>query len=226
MTRIRVAVVVGEHLTRAGIVALLSAEPDFQVVADSADLPTALAQWSSRQPDVVLLDCHLVGPDRPGLATVTGHLSRSVPGSRVVLMGSACADRSLDAAVGAVAAGYVARSWPPQAFFAALRQAVDRSERAPLQSATVVDAAAPVPLRIAAAVDDLTPREREVIRLVCQGLNNRQISCLLQISPNTVKIHLRNILAKLHLANRVQVAALVHPYPSWPDWPQAAYGDA
>ena len=149
-------------------------------------------------------------PGTDGLQA-TRHLTGALPATRVVMLTVSEEDKDLFEAIKGGAQGYLLKSVEPEKLCALLRD-VFRGE-APLSPATAAKilkfarrAARPAPGA------DLTDREKDVLALVASGLTNKEIGARLQIAENTVKNHLKNILGKLHLANRVQAAtfALQH----------------
>jgi len=199
----RVLIADDNTLARQGIAAVVAGEPDFAVVgeADDGDIAVRLAQQV--QPDLVLMDINM--PRCDGLVA-TRLLKRTLPQVTVVIL--TVSDDALDLfeAIKAGAQGYLLKNLEPETWVAYLR-GVMRGET-PIDRALArrilqeFHPPAPVP----AGATQLTPREEEVLRLVAGGASNREIALALRISENTVKNHIKNILEKLHLKNRVQLA--------------------
>ena len=206
-SRLRILVVDDLALFRQGVVSLLSGQPDFEVVGEAANGLDALAQARDARPDLVLMDISM--PEIDGLEA-TRRITRELPQVGVVILSVADDDQSLFEGLKAGAHGYLLKTIEPRAFLNTLRQ-VARGE-APIsrgmatrligEFARQAQRAAPAP----APGSGLSEREKEVLELVAQGKSNKEIAAALSIADNTVKNHLKNILEKLHLANRVQAA--------------------
>jgi two-component system, NarL family, nitrate/nitrite response regulator NarL len=154
------------------------------------------------------MDIHMPGVN--GLEA-TRQITNAIPATRVVMLTISEEDKDLFEAIKCGAHGYLSKKVEPEKL-RELIEGVFRGE-APLSGAT----AAKILKEFAAqaskdsettAVSDLTPREKEVLQLLAAGLTNKEIGIRLDIAENTVKNHLKNILAKLHLQNRVQAATL------------------
>jgi DNA-binding NarL/FixJ family response regulator len=199
---------VDDHtLFRKGVASLLQT-PGFAVVGEAADGAEAIRQASSLRPDLVLMDLHMPGTD--GLHA-TREITRILPETRVVILTVSEDDRDVFDAIKSGAHGYLLKTVAP-AELRELLTGVFRGE-APVSRATAAkilkqfrgrEHAVPD----TAPTDALTPREHDVLDLLATGLTNKEIGVRLDIAENTVKNHLKNILAKLHLHNRVQAATL------------------
>jgi NarL family two-component system response regulator LiaR len=199
---IRVLVVDDHKVVRQGLRLLLDPEDDIEVVAECADGAAALRAVHALQPAVVLLDLFMDGQD--GLS-VLAQIKRDRPGTEVLMLTSSEADEHLLAAIRAGALAYLPKS-------AGVDQVV-ASVRAAARGESLLDP------RIAARlvrevretgthgpVDQLSPRELDVLRVLARGRPNRYIAKTLAISEDTVKAHVSSILAKLGLADRTQAA--------------------
>jgi DNA-binding NarL/FixJ family response regulator len=207
MEPIRVLLVDDHALFRKGLAGLLEREKGFTVVGEAGDGAEAIRKAEALRPDLVLMDVHMPGTD--GLQA-TRHLARTLPATRIVMLTVSEEDRDLFEAIKCGAQGYLLKSVEPEKLFALLR-GVFRGE-APLSPVTAArilrqfSGRGPQPAAASPGADDLTPREKEVLALLVPGLTNKEIGARLGIAENTVKNHLKGILAKLHLANRVQAA--------------------
>ncbi|GAA4736062.1 response regulator [Phytohabitans rumicis] len=213
---IRVLVADDQAIVRAGIAAVLAAEPDIEVVGQSADGAAAVAQVRALRPDVAVLDIRMPGLD--GL-TATARIIAEVPATRVVVLTTFGLDEYVFAALRAGAAGFVLKDADPERVVDAVRVVAGGDALLdPGVTRRLIDrfAAGPGPgdaERLAA----LTPRETDVLRQVARGLSNVEVAGALGISPATVKDHVAVILGKLGVRDRVQAtiaayeAGLIRP---------------
>ena len=197
---IRVLVVDDQAIVRKGICALLAEVDDIEVIGEASDGKEAIAQAAALKPDVVLMD--LVMPGVDGI-DATRHITHEL-GFKVLVLTSFVGDDQVFPAIKAGALGYLLKDSMPADLLHAIRQ-VQRGEpslhptiaRKVLYEMQQPASQPPTP-------DPLTDRELEVLRLVAQGISNREIAEALVVTEATVRSHVSNILSKLHLANRVQ----------------------
>jgi NarL family two-component system response regulator LiaR len=215
---IRVLLVDDHAVLRKGIRAVLSTEPDMEVVGEASDGEDALAQAAALQPDVILMD--LVMPKMDGTEATRRVTSRQ-PGVRVLVLTSFVAHDMVFPAIKAGALGYVLKDTGPDDLVRAIRQ-VHRGERTlePDIARKVLFELAQPPKQ-PPTPDPLTSRELDVLRLIAQGRSNREIAEDLVLAEKTVRTHVSNILGKLHLASRTQAAlyALKEGFASLADVP-------
>jgi DNA-binding NarL/FixJ family response regulator len=199
MEKIRVLLADDHALFRRGLASLLMPQDDLEVVGEASTGDEAIERARELMPDVILMDVRMPGMN--GLEA-TRRLSEEMPYVKIVILTVSEDEEDLFAALKGGAQGYLLKNIDPDDLIACIHQ-VQRGE-APLAPAMATkilrefSAAAPRP------GPSLTHREREVLELVARGDANKEIARHLQISENTVKNHLRNILEKLHLQNRVQ----------------------
>lgn len=207
MDIVRVMLVDDHALFRKGLASLLREEPEFEVVGEASDGREALELACELMPDVILMDIYM--PRCDGLEAT--HLIKArLPYVRIVMLTISERDHNLFEALKAGALGYLVKKIEPKEFYAMLRLAArGEAPLTPTMAAKVVGEFGRVAREGEAGQprEDLTFREREVLELVARGATNKEIAAALHISENTVRNHLRNILEKLHLQNRVQVAA-------------------
>jgi two-component system nitrate/nitrite response regulator NarL len=206
---IRILVVDDHTLFRRGLTALLSREAEFQVVGDAADAGEAQRRAQALQPDLILLDNHLPGVN--GVDALPA-LREAAPRARVLMLTISEDERDLAAALRGGACGYLLKTMEGDALAAAIRRAMkgesviaeDMTGKlvAAFQAATAPapEAAPPTP------GEALSPREREIVRLIARGASNKEIGRELGIAETTVKIHVQHLLRKLGLSSRVQAA--------------------
>jgi DNA-binding NarL/FixJ family response regulator len=207
MEPLRILLVDDHVLFRKGLESLLAPRQDMEVVGEAGDGLEAIARAQETVPDVILMDIHM--PECDGLEAVRV-IKREMPHVHIVMLTVSEDDRDLFAAIKNGAEGYLLKNLEPYQLFDML-EGVRRGE-APVSGAMAAkilqefrqpdQTMAPKP----EARDELTPREIEVLEQVVKGATNKEIAEALVITENTVKIHLRNILEKLHLQNRIQAA--------------------
>jgi len=208
MKNIRLLLADDHHLFRKGLASLLEKESGFEVVAEADDGADAIRKAQAIKPDLVLMDIHMPGVN--GLEA-TRQITRTLPGTRIVILTISEDDEHLFEAIKCGAHGYLSKKVEPEKF-RELLVSVFRGEAA-LSGLTAAKILKEFAARASkhsepTPVDDLTEREKEVLQLLAAGLTNKEIGAKLDIAENTVKNHLKNILGKLHLQNRVQAAAL------------------
>jgi DNA-binding NarL/FixJ family response regulator len=188
MAPIRLLIVDNHTLFRQGLVSLLQSEPGLQVIGEAAGGEEALKLAQELQPDVVLMDVKMPGMDG---VEATRRLLEVMPHTRVLMLTVSEEEENLFAAIQAGARGYILKNADADEVMTfRLLQAL-RSGGAPIPSSEL----------------PLTSREQDVFQLLVQGASNRQIAESLMITENTVKTHVRNILEKLELHSRTEVAA-------------------
>jgi NarL family two-component system response regulator LiaR len=200
--RIRVLVVDDHAMVRRGLAAFLKAFDDLELAGEAASGQAALELCVQLQPDVVLMD--MVMPDMDG-AAVTRLLRRQSPSIQVIALTSFMDEILVQSALHAGAIGYLLKDVSADALAQAIRDAhAGRGTLAPEAAQALVHAASqPPPPGL-----DLTERERDVLALMVEGLNNTQIAARLTVSPSTVKSHVSNILSKLGVASRTEAVTL------------------
>lgn len=207
MEPLRILLVDDHVLFRKGIAALLAARQDMDVVGEAGDGLEAIAQARETVPDVILMDIHM--PECEGLEALK-IIKREMPHVHVIMLTVSDDDSDLFAAIKNGAEGYLLKNLEPYQLFDML-EGVRRGE-APVSGAMAAKILQEFrqpnqsPARKPEVRDELTPREIEILERVVEGATNKGIAEVLVITENTVKIHLRNILEKLHLQNRIQAA--------------------
>jgi DNA-binding NarL/FixJ family response regulator len=187
------------------VASLLAAERDFEVIGEATNGLQALEMARELMPDVILMDISM--PVIDGLEA-TRRIKAEIPYVRIVILTASDGDRTLFEAVKSGAQGYLLKNIDPKALYGTLRGVmrgeapVSRLMAARLLEEFAREAHDPVPT----PASELTSRERGVLEHVALGLSNKEIATALAIAENTVKNHLKNILEKLHLENRVQAA--------------------
>ncbi|MDC0773907.1 response regulator [Streptomyces sp. HD] len=214
---IRVIVAENERVVRFGVTVLLNAEPDIDVVAEADDGAQAIDQARHLQPDVVLMDIRMPGTDgieatrQVTADTFTQDADRTV---KVLALTTFNDDEALYAVLRAGASGFLLKHTAPSDLVSAVRAiAAGNGWLDPAVTKTLVTefATRADPLRrTPTELDQLTPREHDVLLAVARGLSNAEIAAELHISEGTVKTHLGRVLTKLGLRDRAQ--AIVAAY--------------
>lgn len=201
---IRVLVVDDHTMVRTGLATMLAADGDIEVVAQAADGASAIDQASLHNPDVVLMDLSM--PVMDGV-DATRALRAARSGVRVVVLTSFSDRARVHRALEAGAIGYQLKDAEPAVLREAVRAAA--AGNVPLDSRV---AGALLPTE-SAAVDPLSRREREVLRLVADGLANKQIARALGITERTVKAHLGNAYRQIGVTDRTSAAMWMRDHP-------------
>jgi two-component system NarL family response regulator len=204
--RIRVLIADDHELFRRGLGLALEDEPDIELVGEAADGSEAVERAAELEPDVVLMDVRMPGAD--GIEA-TQRIRTSFTRVKVVMLTSSEDESDLFAAVCAGANGYLLKDGTIDEIADTVR-AVARGQSvvAPVMASKLLAEFAVMSRRIEdqTGAPRLTEREIEVLRLVAQGMSNKEIAADLVISQNTVKNHVRNILDKLQLRSRTEAA--------------------
>ena len=199
MSAITVALVDDHRVVRRGLRSLIESFADLRVVGEASSAEEALEALADWQPDVLILDLLLPG-GMDGIAALD-QVRRVAPHTRVVVLTSYTDEARVIAALRAGAIGYVRKDADPDLLPLAIRAAArGQSMLDPAIASAVLKDLSAQP------GDDLTQREREVLRELARGKTNRAIAAALVIGEETVKTHVGSILAKLHLAHRTQAA--------------------
>ena len=207
MTRILLAD--DQALVRGGFRLILDAEPDLEVVAEAADGSEAVELAAVARPDVALLDIRMPGLD--GIEA-TRRLVAGQPETRVLILTTFDLDEYVVEAFRAGASGFLLKTSPPHQLVAAVRTVREGDALlAPASTRRLIQQAARPPA-VRPALEELTAREHEVLRLLARGLANSEIASELVVEPSTIKSHVASILAKLDLRDRVH--AVVFAYES------------
>jgi DNA-binding NarL/FixJ family response regulator len=210
---VRVLLVDDDDLMRAGLKAVLSSDANVEVVGEAESGRAAVESVRTAQPDVVLMDVRM--PDLDGIAATREVLAVS-PRVKVVILTTFEQDDYIFGALNAGASGFLLKRTPPEELLAAIQTvAGGDSLLSPSVTRTVIDRMArqPTPeIGSSALLEELTPRERDVLELLARGLANAEIARELVIEESTVKTHVKRILAKLGLRDRIQ--AVIFAYES------------
>jgi two-component system, NarL family, response regulator len=193
----RVLVADDHPVVRAGLIALIGQQADLEVTAEAENGERAIALYREHQPDVVLMDLRM--PVLGGVEAIRS-ITTEFPGARILALSTYEGDGDIRRALEAGACGYLLKDMLLTDVLTAIR-AVRRGERV-------------IPLHVAAQLTKhsersrLTERELEVLQLVARGLSNKQVADVIGRTEETVKIHLKNIYAKMGVADRTEAVTL------------------
>ena len=206
---IRALIVDDQSMVRAGFRMLLSGEADIEVVAEASNGLEAVAKAARFRPTVILMDIRM--PELDGLEA-TRRILAADDAARILILTTFDLDEYIYEALSAGASGFVLKDDPPEQLIAAVRTvAAGDALLSPTVTKRVIEqftrSPRPAPPK---GVDELTAREREILRLIVAGLSNAEIGSELYISDTTVKTHVTPILQKLDLRDRVQAVVLAY----------------
>jgi DNA-binding NarL/FixJ family response regulator len=196
-TKIRILVAEDHFVVRMGLTALVNTEPDLEVVGEAVDGAQAVAAFDKHKPDLVLMDLRM--PVKDGVRA-TAEIKAKHPNARVLMLTTFDGDTDIHRAMEAGAQGYVLKNTTGDKLIPALRAVAAGQKWIPKEIAT----------RLASRnlFEDLTPRELQVLEQMAKGLANKEIADVLKITGHTVKDHLKNILGKLHVADRTEAVTV------------------
>jgi DNA-binding NarL/FixJ family response regulator len=207
---ITVALIEDNRLVREGITALLNQWPDLEVVFTNES--TDVSKLATAQPQVVLLD---IGLRKGDSLRIAEQVRSDFPDAKVIVMDLLPVHEDIAEFVNAGVSGFIMKDATLEDLVSAIRTVASGAKVLPpamissLFSQIARDAITRAPDRALEAVR-MTPRERQVINLIAEGLSNKEIAARLNIATHTVKSHVRNVMEKLTLHTRLQIAAYAH----------------
>ncbi|MDJ0616961.1 MAG: response regulator transcription factor [Calothrix sp. MO_192.B10] len=210
--KIRVLLVDDQSIIREGLGSLLRSKPDIEIVGEAENGQIAVEKAIALQPDVVLMDVRM--PVMDGVAAIRS-LRQKNPNIKVLVLTTFDDDEYITQAMRFGAKGYLLKDTPSAELAEAIR-AVHKgyTQMGPGLFEKVMLAPPTAEPEPSPEFEQLTPREKEVLQLIAQGLNNREIAKALYISERTVKNHVNSILGRLNLRDRTQAAIFASRLPS------------
>ncbi len=200
---IKILIADDHPLIRQGLRVVIETQPDLELVGEASDGEQAVRQALALHPDIVIMDLQM--PVKDGLAA-TREIAQADPHAQILVLTSFPDDDNVYAAIKAGAMGFLLKDSSAEYLLDAIRT-VHRGESVLHPTiARKLMREIKQPPKLPPTTDPLTPREVEVLGCLAQGMANRQIADELSVSVRTVSTHVRNILDKLHLANRTQAA--------------------
>jgi DNA-binding NarL/FixJ family response regulator len=201
----RVLIAEDDHLMRAGLIELLTVDPTIEVVGQASTGREAVAAARRLHPDVILMDVRM--PDMDGI-TATRELVHAAPQVKVLILTTFEQDDYIFGALRAGASGFLLKRTRPEDLIAAVHTIADgESLLSPSVTRRVIDRLAQQPLPELtnnALLAQLTSRERDVLNLLARGMSNREIAAALAVEESTIRTHVKRVLAKLRLRDRIQ----------------------
>ena len=210
MTAIGVLLADDQPLVRAGLRRIIEADTTLEVVAEAGDGQRAVDETLSSRPDVVLMDVRM--PVFDGIEA-TRRIRESGSRARIIVLTTFGLDEYVVAALRAGASAFVLKEAPPEQILAAIHEvAGGRAVIDPGVAQAVIDELGRRPVRaeLLAHVEELTPREREVLVLLARGLSNAEIATELFVGEGTVKTHVGHVLQKLRVRDRQQAVVFAY----------------
>jgi DNA-binding NarL/FixJ family response regulator len=208
---IRLLIADDDDLMRAGLIELLTADPEIDVVGEASTGREAVDQARRLLPDVVLMDVRM--PDLDGIGA-TPELLRAAPDAKVLILTTFEQDDFIFGALRAGASGFLLKRTRPEDLITAVHTiAAGDSLLSPSVTRRVIARMAQQPtpeLAAQAKLDDLTSRERQVLELIARGLSNRETAAALVVEESTIRTHVKRILTKLDLRDRIQAVIFAY----------------
>ncbi|HTQ51757.1 MAG TPA: response regulator transcription factor [Candidatus Acidoferrales bacterium] len=194
---IRILIADDHYIVRMGLIAMINSESDMEVVAEATDGAQAVALFAKLNPDLALMDSRM--PVKNGIEA-TVEIRRHNNAARILMLTALDGDEDIHKALEAGAAGYVLKDSTEEKLMPAIRAVASGRRWIPEDVASR--------LTSRRSFEDLTPRELEVLHELAKGMANKQIADVLNITENTAKWYLKNILAKLRVADRAEAVAV------------------
>lgn len=194
---IRILIADDHYIVRMGLIAMVNTEPDMEIVAEAADGAQAITLFLKWNPDLALMDLRM--PVTNGIEAIL-EIRKQNNAARILMLTALDGDEDIHKALEAGAAGYVLKDSTEEKLIPAIRAVASGQRWIPKDVAR----------RLASRrmFEELTPRELQVLNELVKGLANKQIADVLNITENTAKWYLKNILAKLRVADRTEAVAV------------------
>ena len=196
-TSIRILIADDHYVVRMGLTTMINTEPDMETVAEASDGAQAIGLFTKHNPDVTLLDLRM--PVMSGIEVVTAIRAQN-KNAKILILSAMSGDEDIHKALEAGVAGYVLKDSTDEKLIPAIRAVAAGQRWIPEDVAKRLSSRR--------LFEDLTSRELQVLNKLIKGMANKQIAEAMNISENTVKGFLKNILAKLHVADRTEAVAV------------------
>lgn len=208
MTDVATLMIVDDHpLLRKGLRQLIELEDDLELIAEASNGQDALDLVAENEPDLIVLDLNMQGMD--GIETLKAMREKGVA-SRIVMLTVSDHDEDVVAAITNGADGFLLKDMEPEEIIAKIKQAALGKMVISDRLAEVLASALRRPeKKVNNAIESLTARELEILKLIAKGLSNKLIARALDISDGTVKVHVKHLLKKMNLRSRVEAAVWV-----------------
>jgi DNA-binding NarL/FixJ family response regulator len=199
----RVAIVEDNKVIRESLAEFVQSDPEYRCVCMCSSAEEALKIIPTHQPEIVLMDIQL--PNTSGI-DCTAQLKQLMPSVQIIMVTVYEDTERIFKALRAGACGYLLKRCTPEELLSAVREVRQGGVPMSREIARKVIASFQEPLTAAAEVEDLSPREREILELVADGFPNKEIASRLGLSDGTVRWHLRHVYHKLHVRSRTEAA--------------------
>lgn len=207
---IRILLVDDQSIIREGLASLLCTQSDLEIVGEADNGQNAIAQATSLNPDVILMDVRM--PIMDGVAAIKV-LSQQAPEIKILVLTTFDDDEYVTQAIASGAKGYLLKDTPSAELAQAIRSIYSGyTQLGPGLLEKALGTNPPNSVTIPPELEELTIREQEVLELIAQGYNNREIAAELYITERTVKNHVNSILRRLNLRDRTQAAIFANKY--------------
>jgi len=193
----RILIADDHYLVRMGVVGLVNTQPDMKIIGEASDGKQAVELYEKLQPDLVLMDTRM--PIKDGIEASL-EIRKRHPQARILMLTAFDGDADIRRALNAGAQGYVLKSSTGENLIPALRAVAQGQHWMPKEILARLDSKK--------SFEQLTPREVEILNKLAKGLANKQIADVFNITEHTVKGHLKNILAKLRVADRTEAVTV------------------
>jgi DNA-binding NarL/FixJ family response regulator len=199
----KIAIVEDNRVIRESLMEFVHADPEFTCVCACATAEEALKLIPKQQPDIVLMDVQL--PNMSGIEC-TAQLKQAMPGLHIIMVTLYEDTERIFKALRAGACGYLLKRCTPEELISAVREVKQGGAPMSREIARKVISSFQEPLTTAAEMEELSPREREILELLAAGFPNKQIADRLGLTDGTVRWHLRHVYNKLHVRSRTEAA--------------------
>ena len=201
--QIKILVVDDHAVVRTGISAWIESEPDLVLCGEAADGEDAVAKAIALHPDVILMD--LIMPKKDGIDAIKEIIHENPNAHILVITSFSEKDKAIQS-IKAGAMGFMMKDTSPENMLQAIREVHQGNPWLSVEITRMLMHEDLRPIETTSPIDKLTDREKDVLRLIAQGLSDKDIAGQLTVSKATVRFHVTNILTKLHLENRTQAA--------------------